>query len=51
MTMSDAERPDIGPNSTRHKRQRKKNLVTLALLLAFVALVYVIAMVKLQSGQ
>jgi hypothetical protein len=51
MTMSDAQRPEAGPNSARHRRQRKKNLVTLALLLAFVALVYVIAMIKLQSGQ
>lgn len=51
MTMSDAQLPQKGPQSARHKQQRKKNLVTLALLLAFVALVYVIALVKLQSAQ
>lgn len=51
MSMSNLDAPETGPNSARHKAQRKKNLVTLALLLAFVALVYVIALVKLQSGQ
>jgi hypothetical protein len=49
--MSNIDSPEKGPNSARHKAQRKKNLVTLALLLAFVALVYVISIVKLQTGQ
>lgn len=51
MSMSDAQLPETGPNSARHKAKRTKNLVTLALLLAFVALVYMIAWVKLQSAQ
>jgi Tfp pilus assembly protein PilW len=39
-----------GPDKDMHRRQRGKNLVMLAVLLAFVVLVYVISIVRMGGG-
>lgn len=39
-----------GYRSETHRRQRGKNIAVLVVLLAFVALIYVVAMVQMSGG-